>query len=88
MLARYLSALRRGGKGHGFADFNKEEFEAICGGQSLLEKMDPLLSQLQLKPEFSLFKLVQKGILGIAQENNQLLVQEINKDLVRVPAKL
>ena len=63
--------------GHGFADFNKEEFETICGGQSPLEKMGPLLSQLQLKPEFSLFKLVQKGILGIAQENDQLLVQEV-----------
>ena len=63
--------------GHGFADFNKEVFEAFCGGQSPLEKMGPLLSQLQLKPEFSLFKLVQKGILGIAQENDQLLVQEV-----------
>ena len=58
-----LELRHEGVSGHGFADFNKEEFETICGGQSPLEKMDPLLSQLQLKPEFSLFKLVQKGIL-------------------------
>ena len=56
-----LELRHEGVSGHDFADFNKEEFETIWGGQSPLEKMDPLLSQLQLKLEFSLFKFVQKG---------------------------
>ncbi|KAA9030642.1 hypothetical protein [Niallia endozanthoxylica] len=73
-----LELRHEGVSGHGFADFNKEEFEAFCGGQSPLEKMDSLLAQLQLKPQFSLFKLIQKGILGLVQENDQLLVQEMS----------
>lgn len=63
-LEEFLDLRHEGVSGHGFADFTKEDFERILGG-SPLEKFNDVLTLLELNPEFSVFRLVQKAILAL-----------------------
>ena len=63
-LEEFLDLRHEGVSGHGFADFTKEDFERILGG-SPLEKFNQILTMLELNPEFSVFRLVQKAILAL-----------------------
>ncbi|WJQ13236.1 hypothetical protein QT238_13910 [Geobacillus stearothermophilus] len=68
----FLDLRHEGVSGHGFADFTKEKFEALLGGQTPLQKIDAILTYLSLKPNYSIFQLVQKAVLGlIAHETLQ-----------------
>lgn len=64
-LEDFLDLRHEGVSGHGFADFTKEKFEQLCGGKTPLEKIEPILQDLDLIPEYSLFELTQKAVLGL-----------------------
>ena len=64
----FLDLRHEGVSGHGFADFTVEDFVEICGGVTPLETIEPILEELGLIPEFSLFELVQKVVLGLLKE--------------------
>lgn len=63
-LSDFLDLRHEGVSGHGFAEFSKQKFEELCGGRTPLEMLDPMLNTLNLKPEHSLFRLLQKAILA------------------------
>ncbi|GGA92061.1 hypothetical protein [Ornithinibacillus halotolerans] len=63
-LIHLLDLRHEGVSGHGFADFSIEKFTTICGGVSPLAKVEPILEELGLRPEHSLFKLIGKVVLG------------------------
>ncbi|WP_251552092.1 hypothetical protein [Neobacillus muris] len=59
-----------GVSGHGFADLTKKELENLCSGKTPLQLIDPLLKRLGLKPEHSIFELLNKGIMALLQEQD------------------
>jgi hypothetical protein len=72
----FLDLRHEGVSGHGFADFTKEEFEGMLDGQTPLQKIDPMLEKLSLKPNHSIFELIQKTVLAlVAEETEQKLVK-------------
>ncbi|WP_043932705.1 hypothetical protein [Bacillus sp. EB01] len=65
--SKFLDLRHQGVSGHGFVDFNKADFEAILG-QAPLEKMNPILVELNLMPGYSIFELISKAALALASE--------------------
>ncbi|KIQ94514.1 hypothetical protein LH47_01392 [Anoxybacillus thermarum] len=70
-LEKFLKLRHEGVSGHGFADFTREKLEAIFEGRPPLEKMAELLEKLSLKPPYSIFKLIQKAVLGLVGEEKR-----------------
>lgn len=62
----FLKLRHEGVSGHGFEDFTKDEFETMLNGKSPLGYIDPMLEKLDLKPEYSIFRMVQKAVLALA----------------------
>lgn len=70
-MEKFLALRHEGVSGHGFADFTKEKFEAMFKGNAPLEKMGELLDKLSLRPTYSIFKLIQRAVLGLVVEKEQ-----------------
>ncbi|OCA81531.1 hypothetical protein A8F94_21905 [Bacillus sp. FJAT-27225] len=68
--SKFLDLRHQGVSGHGFADFNKADFEEMLGGAPL-EKIAPLLGKLGLRPDYSIFGLISKAALALAAEEVQ-----------------
>ncbi|WP_042454307.1 hypothetical protein [Neobacillus dielmonensis] len=67
-IVKCIEFRHEGISGHGFADLSKKELEILCGGKTPLEILNPLLERLGLKPEYSIFNLLNKGVLALLQE--------------------
>ncbi|BCC09533.1 MULTISPECIES: hypothetical protein [Bacillus cereus group] len=67
-LEELLHFRHEGVSGHGFEDFTKDQFEALCDGESPLAHITPMMERLKVKPEFSLFELVEKAVLGLVNK--------------------
>lgn len=74
-LIDFLELRHEGVSGHGFADFSKERFEAMCGGKPPLQMLTPMLNQLGLYPNYSLFSILKKAIL--ASLSSKIMDQEV-----------
>ncbi|RSK26552.1 hypothetical protein EJF36_06585 [Bacillus sp. HMF5848] len=80
-LEEFLDLRHEGISGHGFADFSKEDFIKTCGGIPPLEKIDTILEKMNLVPPYSIFELVNRGILALAGKENTLKIN-LNKELL------
>jgi hypothetical protein len=70
-----LDFRHEGVSGHGFADLTIAEMEIICGGQTPLELLEPLLKQQGLLPGFSIFQVLNKAILALLMTEDSILLQ-------------